>query len=347
MRECRNQVRVLVSKSNDPWFNLATEEWIYREMDPSEQTLFLWRNSDTVVIGRNQNPWSECNLAKMEVDNVRLARRTTGGGAVFHDLGNTCFTFLSPKSGYDRAVNLSIVQRALQQFGVTAEASGRNDLVVPYSDGARKISGSAFRESRDRSFHHGTLLINADLTRLANYLTPNPKKLESKGRASVRARVANISEFASGVTHEALSMALISEFKNQYSAEAQIQELDPADLQGIEDLQRKFIELASWDWRFGRAPKFNHQMSQYLSWGLVEIHMDADEGKITRAQVFSDSLHPDMIDDLTQQLVGQKYGRSGVEDAITQTARLHPERTAELTELENWLKQEVEIDELK
>ena len=145
-------------------------------MDPTVQTLFLWQNQETVVIGRNQNPWGECNLAKMEEDGVTLARRTTGGGAVFHDLGNTCFTFLSPKEGYDRAVNIGILLDALRALGIEAEASGRNDLIIQMEDGPRKVSGSAYRETRERSFHHGTLLMHADLLRLANYLTPHPKK---------------------------------------------------------------------------------------------------------------------------------------------------------------------------
>jgi lipoate-protein ligase A len=338
------KLRVLVSASSNPWFNLATEEWIYRELDPSHQTLFLWRNFDTVVIGRNQNPWSECNLPRMEADGVKLARRTTGGGAVFHDLGNTCFTFLSPRGEYDRAVNLSIVQRALKKFGVTAIASGRNDLTVETPDGPRKISGSAFREARDRSFHHGTLLLSADLGRLADYLTPNPKKIESKGRASVRARVANIAEFAPGIDHERLSPVLVAEFEAQYGLRASIEELDPERLGEIEPLRAKFDEFSSWDWRFGRAPQFTHHMSEYLSWGFVEVFADSEAGMITRAQVFSDSLDPEMIEIFALSLVGKTYGRLGVEGAVSLSIEQLPSRHSELTELGMWLKAQVEVD---
>ena len=195
-------LRLLISDSYDPWFNLAVEECIFRQMPATQRVLFLWRNADTVVIGRAQNPWKECNTRRMEEDNVRLARRSSGGGAVFHDLGNTCFTFMAGKPEYDKTISTSIVLNALNSLGVTAEASGRNDLVVKTPDGDRKVSGSAYRETMDRGFHHGTLLLNADLSRLANYLNPDKKKLQAKGITSVRGRVANLVELLPGITHE-------------------------------------------------------------------------------------------------------------------------------------------------
>lgn len=179
-------LRLLISDSYDPWFNLAVEECIFRQMPATQRVLFLWRNADTVVIGRAQNPWKECNTRRMEEDNVRLARRSSGGGAVFHDLGNTCFTFMAGKPEYDKTISTSIVLNALNALGVSAEASGRNDLVVKTAEGDSKVSGSAYRETKDRGFHHGTLLLNADLSRLANYLNPDKKKLAAKGITSVR-----------------------------------------------------------------------------------------------------------------------------------------------------------------
>lgn len=173
-------LRLLLSDSYDPWFNLAVEECIFRQMPATQRVLFLWRNADTVVIGRAQNPWKECNTRRMEEDHVRLARRSSGGGAVFHDLGNTCFTFMAGKPEYDKTVSTAIVLAALNSLGVTAEASGRNDLVVKTDSGDRKVSGSAYRETIDRGFHHGTLLLNADLSRLANYLNPDQKSYRPK-----------------------------------------------------------------------------------------------------------------------------------------------------------------------
>lgn len=130
-----SSLRLLLSDSYDPWFNLAVEECIFRQMSPTQHVLFLWRNAETVVIGRAQNPWKECNTRKMEEDGIKLARRSSGGGAVFHDLGNSCFTFMAGKPGYDKSVSTAIILNALTALGVAALASGRNDLVVATPDG--------------------------------------------------------------------------------------------------------------------------------------------------------------------------------------------------------------------
>lgn len=159
---------------------LTAVEVYFRQMPATQRVLFLWRNADTVVIGRAQNPWKECNTRRMEEDNVRPARRSSGGGAVFHDLGNTCFTFMAGKPEYDKTISTSIVLNALNALGVSAEASGRNDLVVKTAEGDRKVSGSAYRETKDRGFHHGTLLLNADLSRTANYLNPDKRNWRRK-----------------------------------------------------------------------------------------------------------------------------------------------------------------------
>ncbi|WNG18693.1 lipoate--protein ligase [Cystobacter fuscus] len=336
-------VRILLSQTFNPWFNLATEDWIFREMDTRTRTLFLWRNANTVVIGRNQNPWSECNLKRMEEDQVFLARRTSGGGAVFHDLGNTCFTFLSSREGYDKATNVTILLEALKRLGVTADSAGRNDLVIPLPDGPRKISGSAYRETRERAFHHGTFLISTDLTRLSNYLTPHPKKLESKGHASVRARVMNITDHQPDVTHEALVQALMSAFQEHHGATAEPELLDQAFLERQPSLAETFERFSSWDWRFGNAPQFNHQMAEYLSWGFFHVHLDAENGHVRRAQVFSDSLHSEPVQELQDALVGTPYSRAGVARAVAGVKARHPALERELGEFEAWLMAQVEV----
>ncbi len=231
-----SSLRLLISDSYDPWFNLAVEECIFRQMPATQRVLFLWRNADTVVIGRAQNPWKECNTRRMEEDNVRLARRSSGGGAVFHDLGNTCFTFMAGKPEYDKSVSTTIVINALAQLGVQASASGRNDLVVETAEGPRKISGSAYRETMDRGFHHGTLLLNADLSRLANYLNPDKKKLQAKGITSVRGRVANLNDLRPGITHAQVCEAVMDAFFAYYGEHVPAEVISPdafPDLPGL------------------------------------------------------------------------------------------------------------------
>lgn len=264
-------VRLLISESYDPWFNLAVEETIFRQMPTDQRVMFLWRNADTVVIGRAQNPWKECNTRRMEEDNVRLARRSSGGGAVFHDLGNTCFTFMAGKPEYDKTVSTQIIVDGLALVGINAQISGRNDLVLETESGPRKISGSAYRETKDRGFHHGTLLINADLSRLANYLNPDPKKLQAKGITSVRSRVANLSELVPNISHEIVCEGIIKSFFNYFGETVAAEYISPEKLPDLPNFTDTFAKQSSWEWNFGQAPAFSHYSDTRFPWGELSF----------------------------------------------------------------------------
>lgn len=340
------KLRVLISDTFDPWFNIATEDWIFRDMlsdDELEETkiLYLWRNDNTVVIGRFQNPWTECNTQKMEEDKIILARRQSGGGAVFHDLGNTNFTFLSSKKSFDKAVNNKIITKAINSFGLNCEASGRNDLIVQTSEGEKKISGSAFKETKDRSFHHGTLLINADMSKLGQYLNPNKKKLESKGIVSVRARVANLADLNPEITHVQLCERIIREFFDHYQSECTIEVLDHDYLSSIPHLQAHYQKMSDWNWRFGEAPKFNHQMSERFAWGTMDVHLDVHKAIVEKAQIFSDSLHPEMIEQLMASLENISYTKEAFRDAFAKVSSDLPMIKDYLAEFEEWLLKEI------
>ncbi|KTA80816.1 lipoate--protein ligase A [Aeromonas salmonicida] len=330
-------LRLLVSDSHDPLFNLAVEECIFRQMDPNQRVLFLWRNANTVVIGRAQNPWKECNTRRMEEDGVTLARRSSGGGAVFHDLGNSCFTFMAGKPGYDKSISTAIVLDALKLLGVNAFASGRNDLLVATQDGDRKVSGSAYRETLDRGFHHGTLLLDADLSRLANYLNPDPKKLAAKGISSVRSRVANLCELLPGLEHQQVSHALIEAFFAHYGARVSPEHISPTQLPDLPGFVDTFARQRSWEWNFGHAPAFTHQLDERFDWGGVELHFDVEKGVIGRAQIFSDSLDPAPLDALAQRLVGVTYRSDAIAALLGQLKTDFPARQAELDALAGWL----------
>ncbi|MFP1590691.1 lipoate--protein ligase [Escherichia coli] len=297
-------LRLLISDSYDPWFNLAVEECIFRQMPATQRVLFLWRNADTVVIGRAQNPWKDDPADK---DNVRLAQRSSGGGAVFHNLGNTCFTFMAGKPEYDKTISTSIVLNALNALGVSAEASGRNDLVVKTAEGDRKVSGSAYRETKDRGFHHGTLLLNADLSRLANYLNPDKKKLAAKGITSVRSRVTNLTELLPGITHEQVCEAITKAFFAHYGERVEAGNHLPGQNARLPNFAETFARQSSWEWNFGQAPAFSHLLDERFSWGGVELHFDVEKGHITRAQVFTDSLNPAPLEALAGRLQGGLY----------------------------------------
>lgn len=332
-----NKIRVLFSDTHNPWFNLATEDWIFRDMDPTTAVLYLWRNQETVVIGRFQNPWIECNTKKMEEDNIILSRRQSGGGAVYHDLGNTNFTFMNGKDVYDKQVNNKIITNAIKRFNINAYASGRNDILVDLPDGPRKISGSAFKETKDRSFHHGTLLIKADLGKLSNYLNPDEKKLVSKGVKSVRARVSNLTDFNPSVTHEQLCDYIVREFFDHYQRECEIEHLDDAWLKTIEPLNKYYESLKDWKWRFGETPKFNHHLSARFGWGGMDLHLDVHKGVILKTTIFSDSLHPEMIESLSAAFQGVNYTAVDVSKVIDGVAVELPMISDYLVELRDWI----------
>ncbi len=336
-------LRILKSAVTNPWFNLATEDWIFNTLDADSHTLFLWRNSETVVIGRSQNPWVECKTDKMEADEVFLARRQSGGGAVFHDLGNTNFTFLSPKDDYDQAANFTIIINALKKLGIDAELSGRNDMQV----GDKKISGSAFKHAADRSFHHGTLLVNTNMQKLGDYLNPHPLKLQAKGIKSVRARVANLVEFNEDITHETLSEAIIEAFceyyrDTDYNSTALVEALDEASLAKQPALDKYYQQMADWNWRFGKTPQFSHHMETRFNWGIVDVHMDVQHAVITDVVIFSDALNVELIDLLKETLTDIRYDRNEVKAKLTELGKTHSDLATQVDEVSEWLISEME-----
>ncbi|MFQ2558196.1 lipoate--protein ligase [Aeromonas caviae] len=331
-----SSLRLLLSDSHDPLFNLAVEECIFRQMDPAQRVLFLWRNANTVVIGRAQNPWKECNTRRMEEDGVTLARRSSGGGAVFHDLGNSCFTFMAGKPEYDKSVSTAMVLEALKRLGVEAFASGRNDLLVATPDGDRKVSGSAYRETRDRGFHHGTLLLDADLGRLAHYLNPDPKKLAAKGISSVRSRVANLCELLPGISHERVVQALCEAFFAHHGTRVTPEHISPERMPDLPGFAETFARQRSWEWNFGQAPAFSHLLEERFPWGGVELHFDVEKGVIGRVQIFSDSLEPAPLDALAGRLPGVAYRPEAIDDLLQGWRADFPEH-AELEPFCHWL----------
>lgn len=297
------KVQVFTAEHHDPWFNLATEDWIFKTFPADHHVLFLWRNKPCIVIGRFQNPWNECNLQAMERDDVALARRQSGGGAVYHDLGNTNFTFMSPRESYDKDRNFSIITDALREFDITAEQSGRNDILV---DG-KKVSGSAFRMAKDRAFHHGTLLISTDMKKLPGYLTPDKAKLQSKGVRSVASRVANLTEFNGSLTHDSLCHAIVEQFFSVHGQRCEIEDLTIERLSRESSLYQTYQQYSDWNWRFGSSPQFNHPISSRFPWGGITLDCSVHKGVVQSVTLFSDTLSVEFIEFLQSALPGTRY----------------------------------------
>ncbi len=213
---------ILEGHSTNPHLNLAVEKKLFDNASPGEIILYLWQNANTVVIGRNQNAYTECNLDNMEKDGVRLARRTTGGGAVFHDLGNMNFSFIMPVEMKTEGIPEKLIKKSCERFGIEAEITGRNDI---YTNG-RKFSGNAFCQTKKTYLHHGTILVNADTQIMKNYLNVSKEKLASKGVKSVAARVINLIEVCPDLTIAAFWNAMRESFLEMYQGRVSFKEFD-------------------------------------------------------------------------------------------------------------------------
>ncbi len=285
---------------NDIHFNLAVEAHLMDTLDRDDTALFLWRNSPTVVIGRYQNPFLECDLGAMERDGVVLARRFSGGGAVYHDLGNLCFTFIGPRQeSQDWSWNFSVVCSALERLGIKASVSGRNDIVV---EGC-KVSGNAFQITKDRACHHGTLLVDCDMERLPLYLTPDKRKLEAHGVKSVKSRVANLVSYNKDIDVDSVASALMQAFREKIGFDCGVEVLG-RDCLGPDSVYGK---LCSRQWNLGQTPRFKDLLSGRNGFGSISFQLDVDKAVITGAQVFTDSLQTEGVPLLESVLVGLEY----------------------------------------
>lgn len=292
------------SPSLDGWENLALDEWFLDHLQPEDLLLYFYINKNAVIIGKNQNPWKECDLAVMDRDGVQLVRRVTGGGAVYHDQGNLNFSFIAGEGRYDLEKQLNVILQAVRSFGIPCDFSGRNDLLA---DG-RKFSGNAFCSRGGIRQHHGTLLLSSDLGRLQNYLHPDPRKLQAKGVASVRSRVCNLTEFAPNVTAPAMIEAIRRAYADSYG---HVTDFVPAD-----DISAYVEKQQSWQWRLGKTPAFDLELDTRFPWGGVQLLLTLKNSTVARAEVFSDAMDPDLSSDVQKRLEGCRFSSKDMADAL-------------------------------
>ncbi len=304
-------MRYLIAESRltDPHHNLALEETLLHHTEDAV-ILYLWQNQNTVVIGRNQNPWKECRTALLNQEGGSLARRLSGGGAVFHDLGNLNFTFLMPQSRYDMDRQLAVIQNAVRAFGIGAERSGRNDILAA----GRKFSGNAFYKNGQAAYHHGTLLINADMDKLSRYLNPSKAKLAAKGVESVRSRVGNLSELSRDITIDTMKAALIDSFSTICDSPVEKIEIstDPVLLERYQ----------SWEWNFGRKLPFTFAWEDRMDFGCIRIEAAVDSGIIRSARVYTDAMDWQLPQRLEAALTGSRLDAAELTKKAPQFAEL-------------------------
>lgn len=296
----------------DPRINLAIEEYALKNLDINESYLLFYINEPSIIIGKNQNSVEEINTEYVESNGIHVVRRLSGGGAVYHDLGNLNYSFITKDDGDSfhnfRKFTEPVIE-ALKQMGVNAELSGRNDILAE----GRKISGNAQFSTRGRMFTHGTLLFNSEMDHIVSSLRVKKDKIESKGIKSVRSRVANISEFLTDKwTIEEFRSALLKFiFQGQAITEYVLTE---EDWEKIHQLSKERYQ--NWEWNYGKSPKFNLQHSHRFPVGHIDVRLDVDKGVIENCKIYGDFFGVGDVSDIENKLKHVRYEKSELEAVL-------------------------------
>ncbi len=299
-----------------PYHNLALEAQLLHGIKENTVLLYLWQNKRTVVIGKNQNAQRECNIQKLIEDKGHLCRRLSGGGAVYHDLGNLNFTFVAKTPCYDVQKQLDVIARAVQSLNIPVQKSGRNDLL---SEG-QKFSGNAFYKHKDCCMHHGTLLLNADLNDMAKYLLVSKEKLQAKGVSSVKARVKNLC-----ISTKDMKKALLQAFKDTYQLPVTQIEIPKVSAENL-------AFFSSWDFIYGRNLPLKDEITAYLPFGLFTFSYTIKDNCILDCTVYSDAMEEDVISSLPALLMHQPLTGDAFKSALSPLKAHHMDMYNALTD---------------
>ena len=305
-------MRYLRNPHTNPYYNMAFDEFCLESLPIDEPVFYLWQNRPAVIVGYNQEVNTEVNLEYLKANDIALVRRVTGGGAVYHDLGNLNYTIVGRSEDLERDYPeyASLMMKALQALGIPATLSGRNDILV----GGKKVSGFAKRVCKNRLMVHGTLMFDVDLDKLTQVLNPSATKLQSKGIASVRSRVANLREYLPDIADiQAFSQRLEEILSCNYKdAEYKLSEDDLAHIQKLTD--EKF---ATWEWNYGHSPKATLTHSARLACGTVEVYLTLKENRIASCRFGGDFLGNLPASEIEKALQGIVYEASAIRECLS------------------------------
>jgi lipoate---protein ligase len=297
----------------DPRINLAIEEYALKNLDINETYLLFYINEPSIIIGKNQNTVEEINTDYVESNGIHVVRRLSGGGAVYHDLGNLNFSFITKDDGesfHNFRKFTEPVIAALQKLGVNAELSGRNDILAE----GRKISGNAQFSTKGRMFSHGTLLFDSEIEHVVSALRVKQDKIESKGIKSIRSRVANISEFLSdSMDIQQFRSHLLKNIFFEYNDIPEYV-LTEEDWSKIHELSKERYQ--NWNWNYGKSPKFNSQHSHRFPVGSIDVRLEVNKGVIESCKIFGDFFGVGDVSEIETLLTGQKYEKATIEQAL-------------------------------
>lgn len=304
----------LETESTNPYFNLAFEQYVFDCLDSKNEYFMLWQNDNAVIVGKHQNTFEEVNQKFINDNNVSVVRRLSGGGAVYHDLGNLNFTYITnggELAKFDFSHFCMPVVETLQELGVPAEIKGRNDMII---DG-KKFSGNAQYSKKGRVMHHGTIMFDSNLDKVANALHVSQDKIESKGLKSVHSRVTNVRPYLKNdMTLEEFKISLL-EHINKKTPLSNFRITDE-DKNRIKELQQNVY--GKWEWNYGASPKFAiHKSRRIEGCGKLDIYMDVKSGIIQKIQFYGDYFGNLESDELIQALIGKHVEAGDIYEAIS------------------------------
>jgi lipoate-protein ligase A len=324
------KTKIFISKSTNPWFNLAYEEQLVGEVAKDEVYLYLWQNQHTVVIGKHQNPWREILVSDLEKDMGKVARRLSGGGAVYHDLGNLNFTFVMNRKNEDLHKQLKVIVEGVKKLGIDAEFSGRNDILAE----GRKFSGNAFYYGKENYYHHGTILVDVDMSSLGKYLNVSMKKLSAKGVESVKSRVINLKELNPDMTIQSTMDAVAEAFEEIYGKAESVTSI--SEDTASENAKERYHHYASWDWRFGKTPAFDVTFEEKFTWGELVLSFKLKGAIIEESGIFSDAMSTDLVEGIDGVFNGVKLEREALVGALKK-ASVDEAHQAMLDDVAGWI----------
>lgn len=296
---------------DDAYTNIAMDSWLLDYLKPIAPVFALWQNKRAVIVGRNQNTFAEVNQDYIDSHDVQVVRRVSGGGAVYHDAGNICFTFFVPVASSAQVNFKQFVKPmydALQSLGIDAQITGRNDLEIA----GKKVSGNAQRYAGGYLMHHGTLLWNSDVDALVRSLNVSDEKFISKAAKSVRSRVGNIKDFAPDLTLE----TFLEKLKFYLTDEGKDGEivLTPEQIAGIK--QYRDERFATWDWNYGQSPKFSFENHAKFAGGSIDVQVNVEKGKISDVNFVGDFLGVRDWRDIKEQFIGLVFSPAAVLEVL-------------------------------
>lgn len=305
---------IIDSPSHDAYFNIALEEYLLYKY-PTEDIFLLYVNAPSIIVGKFQNTLAEINLDYVKENNIKVVRRMSGGGTVYHDLGNLNFSFHTLLEGndfMDFSQFTAPVLKLLNDRNVPAKLEGRNDLLIE----GKKFSGNAKLAKNGKMIQHGTILFNSDMSILDEVLKINPLKYIDKAIKSNRSRVINLIDYLpSDMSTEDLKKILIDEIVNA-NTNSILYELNTEDLKEVEGLIKEKYE--TWDWNFGFSPNYNFKNAKKVPAGFIEIHLNVEKGIIQEAKIFGDFFASESIENFEKKLIGHKHNQNELQEILKQ-----------------------------